>query len=90
MDKAQLIAHYENKPELLEAVMEEMDWPKTDYNLLGWYYNRLGLNRFLTVWQDQTYENEKRPPKSKYRAFRARLSRALGQNRVFDAKTPQK
>lgn len=78
MDKAQLIAHYDNKPAILESVMEEINWPKSDYNLLGWYYNHLGMNRFLTVWQDQSFENEKRPPRSKYRTFRARLSRALG------------
>ncbi|MBR4353743.1 MAG: hypothetical protein IKP97_00395, partial [Kiritimatiellae bacterium] len=58
--------------------MEELDWPDRDRSLLEWYFDRLGLNRFLTVWQDQSFENEKRPPRSKYRAFRARLSKALG------------
>ena len=79
MDKSLLIAHYECKEQLLSDAMAEMDWPPADYNLLGWYYNRLGVNRFLAVWQDQSFENEKRPPRSKYRAFRARLSKALGQ-----------
>ena len=67
------------KRQLLDQVMTEMDWPSADLHLLSWYYNRLGVNEFLTVWQDQTFENEKRPPRSKYRAFRARLSKALGQ-----------
>ena len=66
------------KRQLLDQAMTEMDWPRADLHLLSWYYNRLGVNKFLTVWQDQTFENEKRPPRSKYNSFRARLSKALG------------
>ena len=72
-----LKAHYDSKAQVLAMAMEEMDWPKSDYSLIVWYYNRLGLNHFLRVWQEQSYENERRPPRSKYRAFRARLSKAL-------------
>ena len=73
-----LKAHYESKEQVLAMAMAEMEWPKSDYRLVVWYYNRLGLNGFLRVWQEQSYENEKRLPRSKYRAFRARLSRTLG------------
>ena len=62
---------------ILDMLSREMDWPQNARALLAWYMNRLGLNGFLRVWQEQSYENEKRPPRSKYRAFRARLSQAL-------------
>ena len=84
------MSEYWDRGKALSMAMEEMDWPEHDQSLLEWYLDRLGLNRFLLVWQDQSHANDSRPPKSKYRAFRARLSRALGQNRVFDAQTPQK
>ena len=67
-----------DKIQILDMAMEEMAWPQSDLKLLSWYFNRLGLNGFLRVWQEQSYENEKRPPRSKYHAFRARLSDALG------------
>ena len=62
---------------ILDMVSAEFDWPPPHRALLAWYCNRLGVNRFLAVWQEQSYANESRPPRSKYRAFRARLSRAL-------------
>ena len=65
------------KRQLLDQAMTEMDWPMADLHLLSWYYNRLGVNDFMRVWQEQSYANGSRPPRSKYRAFRARLSRAL-------------
>lgn len=63
---------------ILDMLSEEMEWPANARALLAWYLNRLGVNGFLRVWQEQSFENEKRPPRSKYRAFRARLSDALG------------
>ena len=72
-----LKAHYESKEQVLSMAMAEMEWPKSEYRLVVWYYNRLGLNGFLRAWQEQSYENEKRPPRSKYRAFRARLAKAM-------------
>ena len=62
---------------ILDLAMAEMTWPADARPLLAWYFNRLGLNRFLRVWQEQSYANERQPPRSKYRTFRARLSRAL-------------
>ncbi len=62
---------------ILDMLSREMDWPQNARALLAWYLNRLGLNGFLRAWQEQSYENEKRPPRSKYRAFRARLAKAL-------------
>ena len=76
-DLSQKRERLETKRQLLDQAMTEMDWPMADFHLLSWYYNRLGVNRFLAVWQEQSYANESRPPRSKYRAFRARLSRAL-------------
>jgi hypothetical protein len=67
----------ETKRQLLDQAMTEMDWPPADFHLLSWYYNRLGVNEFMRVWQDQSFENEKRPPRSKYNSFRARLSKAI-------------
>ena len=69
---------YWDRGDLISKAMEELDWPDRDRSLLEWYFDRLGPNRFLTVWQDQSFENEKRPPRSKYNSFRARLSKALG------------
>ena len=68
-----------DQEKLLDMISEEMDWPASDRPLLAWYMNRLGTNRVLTLWQDQSLRNETQPPLSKYRAFRARLSKALGQ-----------
>lgn len=65
--------------------MDEMGWPERDQSLLEWYMNHLGLNRFLTVWQEQSLRNEAQPPRSKYRVFRARLSRALGPHPAISA-----
>ena len=62
---------------LLDMISEEMDWPSSARPLLAWYLNRLGVNRVLTLWQEQSLRNETQPPRSKYRAFRARLSKAL-------------
>ena len=76
-DISQKRERLETKRQLLNQVMTEMDWPMADLHLLSWYYNRLGVNDFMRVWQEQSYANESRPPRSKYRAFRARLSRAL-------------
>jgi len=62
----------------MTMVMSEMDWPAHDRPLLDWYIRKLGLNPFLAIWQDQSALNDSCPPRSKYRAFRARLSDALG------------
>ena len=62
---------------LLDMISEEMDWPSSARPLLAWYLNRLGVNRVLTLWQEQSLRNETQPPRSKYRAFRARLSKAI-------------
>jgi hypothetical protein len=62
---------------LLDMISEEMVWPASDRPLLAWYLNRLGVNRVLTLWQEQSLRNETQPPRSKYRAFRARLSKAI-------------
>ena len=68
---------YWDKEKIMAVVMAEMDWPDQDQPLLDWYIRKLGLNPFLAVWQDQSALNESCPPRSKYRTFRARLSRAL-------------
>ncbi len=68
---------YWDKEKVCLAVMAEMEWPERDRPLLVWYIEKLGINNFIAVWQDQTFANEHRPPRSKYRAFRARLSKAI-------------
>ena len=72
--------HNADTENILDMLSEEMEWPSADRPLLAWYMNRLGLNRFLIIWQEQSLRNETQPPRSKYRAFRARLSKALSSN----------
>ena len=62
---------------ILDMISEEMDWPQSARPLLAWYMNRLGTNQILSVWQEQSQRNETQPPRSKYRAFRARLAKAF-------------
>ena len=73
--------NYENE-HILDMISDEFSWPASDRALLAWYMNRLGLNRLILLWQEQSLENEHHRPKSPYRAFRARLSRSLGHSSI--------
>ena len=68
---------YRDRDRIIRGAMAEMEWPERDLPLLVWYFDRLGVNFFLEVWQDQSALNDSRPPRSKYRAFRARLAKAM-------------